>query len=188
VPATSSLVASEGAAPFLFAADRSDVPLMKLLLELGADPNLPNFNNTTPLLAAAGVGTAEPLEEAGEENEALEAVSLLLDRGANLNAVDNNGDTVMHGAAYNIYPQMVELLGKRGADPQVWGKPNKFGRTPLFIAEGYNGRLPRPDAPTMAALTKLMLAVGLPTDGPRPKMEDFYSKPAEPVKPPDPAK
>ena len=38
---------------------------MRLLIELGADPLLPNFNNTTPLLAAAGVGTGEPQEEAG---------------------------------------------------------------------------------------------------------------------------
>jgi len=42
-------------------------------VELGADPMLPNFNNTTPLMAAAGLGTTEPLEEAGEEVEALEA-------------------------------------------------------------------------------------------------------------------
>ena len=134
------------------------------------------------LLAAAGVGTAEPLEEAGEENEAIDAGNLLLDKGANINAVDNNGDTAMHGAAYNIYPQVVELLGKRGADPKVWNKPNKFGRTPLFIAEGYNGRLPRPDAPTIAAVTKLMLASGLSTEGPRPKMEDEYAKKPEPAK------
>ena len=74
VPSTSSRIESEGATPFLLAADRSDVPLMKLLLELGADPLLPNFSNTTPLMAAAGLGTTEPLEEAGEEVEALEAV------------------------------------------------------------------------------------------------------------------
>ena len=187
-PATSSQITPEGSTAFLFAADRSDVPLMKLLLELGADPNLPNVNNTTPLLAAAGVGTAEPLEEAGEENEALEAVNLLLDRGANINAVDNNGDTAMHGAAYNIYPQVVALLGQRGADPKVWNKPNKFGRTPLYIAEGHNGRLPRPDAPTIEAVTKLMRASGLSTEGDRPNDVDMYSKPAEPAKPAEPKK
>ena len=55
-PATSSRIDSPGATPFLFAADRSDVPLMRLLVELGADPMLPNFNNTTPLMAAAGWG------------------------------------------------------------------------------------------------------------------------------------
>jgi len=62
--------------------------LMRLLLELGADPLLPNFNGTTPLMAAAGVGTAEPQEEAGEESEALEAVKMLLDLGADVNTVD----------------------------------------------------------------------------------------------------
>src|SRR5262247_152019 len=156
-PSTSSRIESDGATPILFAADRSDVPLMRLLIELGADPLLPNFNNTTPLMAAAGLGTTEPLEEAGEENEALEAVNMLLDLGADINAVNNDGDTAMHGAAYNIYPRVVEVLAKRGADPQIWKNPNKFGRTPLFIAEGYAGCLPRPDKPTIEAVTKLML-------------------------------
>ena len=118
VPNTSSRIGTEGATPFLFAADRSDVPLMRLLLELGADPLLPNFNNTTPLMVAAGLGTTEPLEEAGEEPEAVEAVKMLLDLGADINAVDNNGDTAMHGAAYNNYPLVVKLLADRGADPR----------------------------------------------------------------------
>ena len=115
---------------------------MRLLLELGADPMLPNFNNTTPLMAAAGLGTTEPLEEAGEEVEALEAVKMLLDLGADVNAVDNNGDTAMHGAAYGAYPTVVKLLADRGADPQIWKEKNKFGRTPLFIAEGLPGAAP----------------------------------------------
>jgi ankyrin repeat protein len=187
-PATSSAVGSEGATPFLFAADRSDVPLMRLLLELGADPLLPNFNNTTPLMAAAGVGTNEPQEEAGEESEALEAVKMLLDLGADTNAVDSNGDTAMHGAAYNIAPLVVKLLAERGADPRIWNKPNKAGGTPLFIAEGYASRLPRPDAPTIAAITKLMLAAGISTEGERPKMVDSYERAVEPPKPPEPTK
>src|SRR6185295_15553368 len=183
VPNTSSRIESEGATPFLLAADRSDIALMRLLLELGADPLMPNFNNTTPLMAAAGLGTTEPLEEAGEENEALEAVNLLLDLGADINAVNNEGDTAMHGAAYNIYPRVVELLAKRGADPQIWKNANKFGRTPLFIAEGYAGRLPRPDPPTIEAVTKLMLAAGLSTAGERPTVVDIYARPVEPPKP-----
>jgi ankyrin repeat protein len=182
-PDTSSRIESDGATPILFAADRSDVPLMRLLVELGADPLMPNFNNTTPLMAAAGLGTTEPLEEAGEENEAVEAVNMLLDLGADINAVNNEGDTAMHGAAYNIYPRVVELLGKRGADPQVWGKPDKFGRTPLYLAEGYAGRLPRPDLPTIEAVTKLMRAAGLSTEGQRPKVVDIYERVVEPPKP-----
>ena len=185
-PNTSSSIASEGATPLLFAADRADVPLMKLLLELGADPLIPNFNNTTPLLAAAGVGTNEPQEEAGEESEAVEAVKLLLDRGADVNTVDKNGDTAMHGAAYNISPLVVKLLAERGADPQIWKNTNKAGGTPLFIAEGYITRLPRPDPPTIEAITKLMRAAGISTEGPRPKIVDSYEKPPAPPKSPEP--
>ncbi|MEZ5352303.1 MAG: ankyrin repeat domain-containing protein [Bryobacteraceae bacterium] len=180
-PATSSSIGSPGATPFLFAADRGDVPLMRLLLELGADPLLPNFDGTTPLLAAAGVGTNEPQEEAGEESEALEAVTMLLDLGADVNTVDKNGDTAMHGAAYNISPRVVKLLAARGADPQIWKNPNKAGGTPLFIAEGYISRLPRPDAPTIEAITTLMLAAGISTAGERPKIIDSYEKPARPA-------
>jgi ankyrin repeat protein len=185
---TSSSIGSEGATPFLLAADREDVPLMRLLLELGADPLLPNFNNTTPLMAAAGVGTNEPQEEAGEESEAVEAVKMLLDLGADPNTVDKNGDTAMHGAAYNISPLVVKLLGERGADPQIWNNPNKAGGTPLFIAEGYITRLPRPDPPTVEAITKLMRAAGISTEGERPKIVDSYEKPVVPASHPEPPK
>jgi ankyrin repeat protein len=181
-----SSVGSAGATPFLIAADRGDIALMRLLLELGADPLLPNFNGTTPLMAAAGVGTNEPQEEAGEESEAVEAVKMLLELGADINTVDKNGDTAMHGAAYNITPLVVKLLAERGADPQIWKNPNKAGGTPLFIAEGYTSRLPRPDTPTIEAITKLMLAAGLSTDGQRPKHVDSYEKPFVPHQPSEP--
>ena len=169
--------------PFLFSADRFYILLMRLLLELHANPLLPNFSKSTPLMVAAGLGTTEPLEEAGEESEALEAVKMLLDLGADVNGVDDNGDTPMHGAAYANYPLVVKLLAERGADPQIWKNANKFGRTPLFIAEGYHGRLPRPDKPTIEAVTKLMLAAGLSTAGERPAIKDIYEKNPEPAKP-----
>src|SRR5919201_3777699 len=159
---------------------------MRLLVELGADPLLPNSNNTTPLMAAAGLGTTEPLEEAGEEPEAVEAVKMLLDLGADVNAVDDNGDTAMHGAAYNNYPLVAKLLADRGADPRIWSRPNKQGITPLCTAEGHIGRLPRPDPPTIEAVTRPMPAAGLPTDGQRPTVVDIYEKPAAP--PQQPAK
>ena len=179
LPGTTSRIATVGAAgatPLLLAADRSDVPLMRLLVELGGDPLLPNLNNTTPLMAAAGVGTTSPDQEAGEESEALEAVKLMLDLDADINTVDNNGDTAMHGAAYNAYPLVANLLAERGADPQIWKNPNKAGGTPLFIAEGYADRSPQPDARTIDAISKLMLAAGISTEGERPKIVDIYER------------
>jgi hypothetical protein len=37
-----------------------------------------------------------------------------------------------------------KLLAERGADPKIWNQPNKLSVTPLFSAEGYGHRLPRP--------------------------------------------
>jgi hypothetical protein len=93
----------------------------------------------------------------------------------------------MHGAAYNQYPRVVELLARRGADPQVWSHPNKAGLTPLIIAEGYVSDGLRPDPPTIEAVTKLMLAAGLSTEGARPGVIDIYQRPAAAPKPLAPA-
>ena len=146
-PHTASRLGVEGATAFLMAADRADAPLMRLLLELGADPFLPNADGSTPLMAAAGLGTSAPEEEAGSEAEARDAVQMLLDLGAEIDAVNAEGDTAMHGAAYGSFPTVVQLLADHGADIEVWTQPNDQGRTPLFIAEGYRGGLPRPSRP-----------------------------------------
>jgi ankyrin repeat protein len=178
-PNTASRVGTGGATPFLFAADRADAALMRVLMDLGADPFLPNLDNTTPLMAAAGLGTSSPLEEAGTEPEALEAVRLLLDLGADMNAVNSDGDSAMHGAAFGNFPTIVRLLADRGASADIWKRPDKQGRTPLFIAEGYRGGPLRPSRPTLDEITRLMLAKGLSMDGPRPLgvVRDTYEKP-----------
>jgi ankyrin repeat protein len=183
-PYAATLLKTEGSTPFLMAADRADVPLMRELLTLGADPLLPNADNTTPLMAAAGLGTANPLEEAGTEAEALEAVQLLLERRADVNAVDSNGDTAMHGAAYGNFPAVVKLLADRGADINTWKRQDAAGRTPLFIAEGYKAGRPQPSKPTIDELRRLMVAAGVPTDGPRPRIIDIYERVPEPPKDP----
>jgi ankyrin repeat protein len=187
-PNSATRLGSGGATPFLMAADRADAPLMRLLLELGADPFLPNADNSTPLMAAAGLGTAAPDEEAGgSEPEALEAVQLLLEGGADIDAVDNNGDTPMHGAAYGNFPKIVQLLADRGAKAEIWKRPNTQGSTPLFIAEGYRYGRPIVSRPTIDAIERLMLAAGLPTDGTRPPRRDIYERlPDPPQKPQKP--
>ena len=166
----------QGATPFLFAADKADVPLMKVLLELGADPFLPNVENTTPLMAAAGLGTTAPLEEAGTEEEAYEATELLLGLGADIDAVDDNGETAMHGAAYGSFPSVIRLLADSGADPALWSRPNRHGWTPLFIAEGYRPGNFKPAPLAIVAVEALMAEERLSTEGARPRHIGTYEK------------
>jgi uncharacterized protein len=185
-PYSATMLKSEGATPFLMAADRADVPLMRELLKLGADPSLPNVDGSTPLMAAAGLGTANPLEEAGTEAESLEAVKFLLDLGADINTVDKNGDTAMHGAAYGNFPTIVQLLADRGADVNIWKQPDTEGRTPLFIAEGFRAGRPQPSRSTIDAIQRLMVAAGVSMDGDRPRVRDIYEKIPEPSVTPKP--
>jgi ankyrin repeat protein len=151
-----------GATPLVAAASTSDVALVQALLDLGADPKLTNADGTTPLLAATGVGVGAPEEAAGSEAEALEVVEILLKLGADLNAVDKNGENAMHGAAYRNHPKVVQLLAGKGAKIEVWNRPNKAGFTPLVIAEGHRPGLNfRPSPPTVAAFHRVMLAAGV---------------------------
>ncbi|MFN0104601.1 MAG: ankyrin repeat domain-containing protein [Bryobacteraceae bacterium] len=145
-----------GATPFFMAARSADAELMRVLADLGADPKIPNADNSTPLIAAAGLGTRSPGEDAGTEAEVLEALQVALDLGNDINAVDNNGETAMHGAAYKNYPKAVEFLAAKGAMREVWDKKNKFGWTPLRIAEGYRFGNFKPSLVTVAAFHRIM--------------------------------
>ena len=185
-PNSASRTNSGGATAFLLAADRADVTLMQLLLDLGADPLIPNLDASTPLMAAAGLGTAAPEEEAGTEPEALIATQLMLDLGADIDAVNADGDTAMHGAAYGSFPTVVDLLAAHGADIRVWNTRNKQDRTPLFIAEGHRFGLPRPSRATIEVITMLMDGAGVSTDGERPEIVDQYARPVEPPAPAQP--
>ncbi len=150
-----------GATPFLLAARTADAELMRTLAALGADPLLPNADNSTPLIVAAGLGTRSPGEDAGTESEVLEAVQTALDLGNDINAVDNNGETAMHGAAYKNLPAVVQLLADRGAKIEIWNRKNKQGWTPLTIAEGHRFGNFKPSPATVAAFRRVMRAAGV---------------------------
>lgn len=162
----------KGATPLLLAAKTADVPLLRLLVELGADPLLPNADDCTPLMAASGVGTIAPGEEAGTEPEAIEAVKLILELGGDVNGVDNNGETAMHGAAYKSLPKVVQLLSDNGAKIEIWNQKNKYGWTPLLIAEGYRPGNFKPSPETIAAIHRVMLAAGVAPPAASHKAED----------------
>ncbi len=161
-----------GATPFLLASEAADLPLMRLLVELGADPLLTNADNCTPLLAAAGVGVLGSGDEAaGSEDEVIEAVGLLLKLGADINAVDENGNSAMHGAAYKSWPKLVRFVADHGADIDVWNQKNQRGWTPLLIAQGHRPGNFRPSPETMAAIEDVMVAAGINPPKPLPRKQ-----------------
>jgi len=152
-----------GATPFLMAAGTADAAFMRVLVELGANPLLGNVDNCTPLMTACGIGIggAAADETAGTEPEVLEAAQLALDLGVDVNAVDANGETAMHGAAYKNLPRVVQFLADKGAKIEIWNRKNKYGWTPLLIAEGHRPGNFKPSAETVAALHHVMMAAGV---------------------------
>ncbi len=97
-----------------------------------------------------------PTEEAGTEDEALATVAWLLKLGADVNAASHAGETAMHGAAYKSLPKMVSFLAENGAEPGIWNRKNRQGRTPLLIAQGFRLGNFKPSVETVAAIEKVM--------------------------------
>jgi ankyrin repeat protein len=160
-PSGGGRIARKGCTPFMLAADTADTAFMRLLRELGADPLTTNVDGCTALMAAAGLGTRSADEEAGTEDEAVEAVAYLLGLGADIDAVSNHGDTAMHGAAFANFPKVVKLLAAKGARIAVWNQPNQRSWTPLRVAEGHRFGNFKPSFETVAAIKEVMLAQGV---------------------------
>jgi ankyrin repeat protein len=130
--ATGNRNIAEGATAFFKAATTSDLALMRLLLDRGADPSLTTRNGTTPLMALAGLNWVE-ISSLGSEDESLEGLELVLSRGADVNAANSLGETAMHGAAQRGADRIVRFLADKGALLDV---KNKDGRTPIDEARG----------------------------------------------------
>jgi uncharacterized protein len=141
------------ATPFWLAAKYVDVALMRLLLDAGADPNLRLKNGTTSLMAAAGVGMLYLSEDTGTDEDTLEAVRLCVERGVDVNAANEDGDTVLHGAARRGLNPVVEFLVERGARLDA---RNKRKLTPFAVAEGAQRGDRQPH--TAKLLRELMIA------------------------------
>ena len=132
---------AEGATPLMRAARFADVDVMRRLLDAGANPSLKQKDQTTVLMLAAGAGwrTGETILgglDFGPESDAIDAVRLCLERGADVHATDDDGLTALHHAV----PRgagVVQLLVDQGA---VLDAKDKRGRTPLDVAQGV--RLP----------------------------------------------
>jgi ankyrin repeat protein len=152
-----------GATPFVMAAKSADVPLMRLLLELGADPTIKTNDGTSALMVAAGVGVYGPGESPGTHEEALEAVRLAFEvGGGDVNDANRDGETALLGAVYRggAVP-VIQFLAEKGARLDA---ANKKQWTPLLAAEGVvyasSGIRRYPEA--AALIRRLMRERGLP--------------------------
>jgi len=129
-----------GATPFMRAARSMDLPLMRVLLEHGADPKLGNTSDgLNPLMVAAGLDWTEKIR--GSEAEALETVQWLVAQGLDVNAATKTGDTALHGAAYRGADSIVLYLIEKGARLNA---ANSAGMTPLDIAMNKDAREGKP--------------------------------------------
>jgi ankyrin repeat protein len=149
-----------GSTPFMKAATTSDVRLMKLLIQFGADPNVTTQNHTTPLMAVAGLGWAD-ISSLGTEAASVEAITLLVEHGADVNAANDLGETAAHGAAQRGADAVMRALAAHGAKLDV---KNKRGRTPLDEAIGQAteelAEARRPERQSTQEVLRALMSVG----------------------------
>jgi len=134
----------------LHCAGRGTGAAVKLLLDVGADPNAYVKRGTTPLYGAsyngnvAGVrllldaganpegkpASAVPLMAAAMESQ-VGVIDLLLSAGAKVTRKDNKKSTALHHAAHRGDVAVNRYLLEQGLDPD---QPNKKGETPRAMA------------------------------------------------------
>ena len=130
---------SEGATALARASKASDIPVIKALLDGGADATLALANRTTTAMMAAAGTAPEP--------RVLEAVTLLVDHGVDVNAFNANGQTILHSAAQRGQNSVIEYVARKGAKLD---RRDKQGRTALDIALGAGTGGRRQGRPTTA--------------------------------------
>jgi len=137
----------DGYTPLHKAAGSDQMEMVEFLLEKGADPSKKDNEGNTPRQHAAIRGhsdivrvlTKEKKEQAIHSaalNDDLEAMKLLLEKGADVNQVNEYGLTpLIFATAPDVSEEMVKLLLEKGADPN---KGDYKGRTSLHWAVEQN--------------------------------------------------
>lgn len=177
--------------PLWLAAQGSDLEMMRLLAEHGADAATTLSSRGESVLMAAmgltphsmgGGGTKPPLAT----NVALELGVLALELGSPIDAVDNDGETALHLAAEIGHDELIPFLLEQGAALDAIDNNN---RMPIDAAAGAPG-IPRivsmptpnpPDPASVALLREAMAAAGIaevPWVAAPPKEEEDSSEEA----------
>jgi len=173
---TGQWVNEDGATPFWRASQSSDLVVMRLLLAHGADPKIATIGGVTPLQVASGIGWVVGLTYEWSEKDNVETVKLLLELGADPNAVAETGRTALHGAGHKGRTAVIQMLVDAGAklDARDYGMTGseRGGRLELhtwmpvdyadgLVRIGTQSAIYQPEA--AALLRKLMTERGLPT-------------------------
>ena len=169
----------EGATPIARAAKTGDAVAIELLIKYGANPGQPLKNGTTPLMFATGLGRGVSAfqKDSGTEAELLAAAKLLLDHGADINAISTAGQTAMHFAAQATdanfaqpSDDMVKFLASKGARLDVIDRQNR-GPIEMAQGQGLRGRAGGPVKPregTIELLKQLGAKPAPPSQNPAP--------------------
>ena len=126
-----------GSTPFIVAAKSADARMMRLLAGSGADPLLTTNDGTTALMLAAGLGKRAASDITyynWNAEKAVEALTVGLELGIDINTANGHGETALHAAAYHNANQVIEFLVDAGANIDA---TNATEQTPLRLAEGH---------------------------------------------------
>jgi uncharacterized protein len=125
-------VSFEGATPLALAAEVNNLEAIKVLVDGGADPNIPTAYGTTPLILATGGATDEQRPRPAEERAiAIDTTKYLVAHGADINAAGQFGWTAMHTASYQALDDVIEFLASKGGKLDTL---DELGQTPLSIS------------------------------------------------------
>jgi len=161
-----------GTTPYYNAARNGDAPMMRLLLQYGADPKIPNAHGVTPLMVAVCLDYYEgetPGPYTGvPEAERLEAVKLALEKGGDINAKTNLGEYPMIGSpefTLKTYPtNMDSLLDLGVGDPRFNGMTAMHGAVlshQMSIVQYMIDHGAKLDATNQLGWTPLMITKGI---------------------------
>jgi len=112
-----------GATPLCYAIEKGNLDLMNILIANGVEVNTKYPWGVTPLQFAAQFAATTGRTD---------AVELLLEAGANINAKNDKGQTALHVAVDSADGDIVELLLSKGAD--INAKDDESGFTALHHA------------------------------------------------------
>ena len=93
-------------------------------------------DGSTPLMAAAGLGAPrggdEEVTEAGDRNDPVDVMKVLVEKGANVNAANDAGMTPMHYAVQRGVDRIIEYLASKGA--RFESRTSRAARRPISPA------------------------------------------------------